>query len=386
MRADPEINWETGITMSTSIHRRRLLGAAAASALGGAAAQTAEPFRIGLIGNGNRSTAHVRAYLNLPEAKVVALSDLQSDKMAATNARLKANAATYTDWRELLKDKNVSVVVITTPNYLHHEMAIAALRAGKDVLLEKPIAINYQQAREIQREAARSGRAFAVGMQRRYWARDRHIQQLVDNGVIGPLRYITLSEYRGDWAPNAWQYTDPATGRKTNWRFLKQLAGSTELEFSVHGFSQVTQLVKAPLVRCVASGGVVHYQNRDMRDLCNGLIEFANGVRFNYSFCLFAKGTPGAMTIVGDKGTLRYFDDSPLLLDTPAAKGQTPPPLTGHIEEIPEVLMYREFFAAIRERRQPALNAELAIEAAKIAYAMEIATVEDRVVTYRDFA
>jgi predicted dehydrogenase len=363
--------------------RRQLLAGGAAAL---ASAQAASPAKIGIIGTGNRSTAHVKAYLNMPEIQVVAMSDLDSSKMQATNKRLGTNATTYTDWRELIKDKNVSIVVIAVPNYLHREMALAAMRAGKDVMLEKPIAVNEKEAQEIRREAERLGRVLGIGMQRRYWEADSHVQQLVDNGVIGTLRFIVMNEYRGDWSPTAWQYTDPATGKKTNWRFLKKLAGSTELEFSVHGFGQVTQLVRSPLSRCVASGGSVHYSGRDMRDVCNGLIDFENGVRFNYSFCLFSKGTPGSQVIIGDKGTLRRIDRGELVLDTPTKSNQKPPPLTGHSGEIPEVLLYREFLKAVAERRQPEVNAKVAIDAARIAYAMEIAITENRVVTGRDFA
>jgi predicted dehydrogenase len=154
----------------------------------------------------------------------------------------------------------------------------------------------------------------------------------------------------------------------------------------VHAFSQVTQLVKSPLVRCVASGGTVHYADHETRDVCEGLIDFANGARLAYTFCLFSQGTPGRTVIAGDKGTLRSGDDGRLMLDSARGRGQTPPPLTGHPEAPAEVLMYREFLAAIAEKREPALNAEAAIEAAKIAYAMEIAIAENRVVTAKDFA
>jgi predicted dehydrogenase len=367
-----------------NLTRREALSTAAVSAA--MAQNTGELRKIGLIGNGNRATAHVAAYLKMPEARVTAVSDVDPARMESFNVRLGGGAAKYIDWRELIRDKNVDIVAITTPNFLHPEMAIAALRAGKHVLLEKPIAITYRQARAIQTEARKSGRVLAVGMQRRYQPRDAHIQQLVDSGVIGHLRVINIAEYRGDWSPRGWHYTDPKTGRTANWRFLKSAAGSTELEFSVHAFSQVTQLVKSPLARCVASGGTVHYRDHETRDVCEGLIDFASGVRLAYTFCLFSPGTPGRTVLVGDKGTLRYGDDGQIVLDNAQRRGQTPPPLTGHAGELAEVSMYREFFAAVAERRESALNAEAAIEAAKIAYAMEIATTENRIVTAKDFA
>lgn len=355
--------------------------AVAATAL----SQSTPAAKVGLIGNGNRGTAHLAAYLKMPEIKVTALSDLDSTRMDGYNAKLGGGATKYVDWRELIRDKNVEIVVIATPNFLHPEMAIAALRAGKHVLLEKPIAINYQLARQIEAEARKSGKVFAVGMQRRYRNVDAHVQQLVDAGVIGQVRFINIAEYRGDWSPKGWHYKDPKSGRTANWRFLKSAAGSTELEFSVHAFSQVVQLVKSPLARCVASGATMFYKDHETRDVCEGLIDFANGVRLTYTFCLFAQGTPGRTVIAGDKGVLRYGEDGSLLLDTPGSKGKTPPPLTGHSGELAEVMMYRELLAAIREQRPSVLSATAAMDAAKLAWAMEIATVENRIVTAADF-
>ena len=349
-------------------------------------AAQATPKKIGLIGNGNRGTAHLAAYLKMPEAKVNALCDLDSARMAEYNKKLGGGATQYTDWRELIRDKNVDIVAIAVPNFLHAEMAIAALRAGKNVLLEKPIAIDYQLARQIQAEAKKSGKTLAIGMQRRYMKRDHHVQQIVDSGAIGQVRFVNIAEYRGDWSPKGWHYRDPKTGREANWRFLKSATGSTELEFSVHAFSQVAQMAKSKLARCVASGGNQFYQNHETRDVCQGLIDFENGIRFSYSFCLFAPGTPGSTVIVGDKGTIRYSTDGEILVDTGDKKGEAAPPHTGFNPELAEVQMYREFFAAIAEKRAPALSAELAIESAKLAYAMEISVVQNRVVTGRDFA
>ena len=362
--------------------RREAIQAAAAAPL---MAQTNKTVKIGLIGNGNRGTAHLAAYLKMPEANVTALSDVEPARMDGFNAKLGGMATKYVDWRELIKDRNVDVVAIAVPNYLHAEMAIAALRAGKHVLLEKPIAVNYRQARQIQAEAARSGRVLAIGMQRRYMRRDHHIQQIVDAGVLGKVQFLNIAEYRGDWSARGWQYTDPSSGKKTNWRFLKHAAGSTELEFSVHAFSQVTQIVKSPLARCVASGGTVVYPDRDTRDVCQGIVDFQNGSRFSYSFCLFAAGVLGSTVIVGDKGALRTTENG-ILLDFPGKRGQEPPPHTGFSPEPAEVQMYREFFAAIAERRPPALSAELAIEASKIAYAMDMAIEQNRIVSGKDFA
>src|SRR5690349_20069889 len=110
---------------------RRAMFAAAGTAL--LSAQADAPPKIGIIGCGNRSRAHLDAWKQLPQAKVAAISDIQTDKMATVNKALPEPAATYIDYRELIRDKNVGIVVIATPGYLHKEMALEALRAGKDL-------------------------------------------------------------------------------------------------------------------------------------------------------------------------------------------------------------------------------------------------------------
>ncbi|MBM3736554.1 MAG: Gfo/Idh/MocA family oxidoreductase [Acidobacteria bacterium] len=365
--------------MTIDQHTRRglLLGAGAAAAM----AQTA-PQGIGFIGLGNRSSKHLDALTKLPEARITALSDVESAKMTAANANLSTKAATYTDYRELLRDRNVGVVVIATPNHLHHEMALAALRAGKDVLLEKPIATNYQHAREIQREAEKQGRILGVGMQRAFRS-DAEIHDAVKRGDVGTVRLINAGEYRRDWFPGGWIYTDPKSGKSANWRFLKGAIGSSELEFSVHMYGTLTRIIDSKLVWLSATGADLVFKGRDIRDGSHTIAEFANGIRLAHTYGMFAPQTP-YIVILGDKGSLRR-DGAKLQLFGSDGKPRALPP-AAHAAGEDEVLMYRDFFEAVKTRRPPKVGAGLAIEAGKIAWGLEISITEKRAVTGRDFA
>jgi predicted dehydrogenase len=308
--------------------------------------------------------------------------------MGKINQELPSKAANYVDYRELIKDPNVSIVVVATPGYLHHEMALAALRAGKDLILEKPLALNYRDAMDVVREAEKSGRIVAVGMQRRYTDADELFQAALDKGMIGQVRMIIYSEFRGDWAPTTWRYPDPATGQSTIWRRLAKAAGSTELEFSIHAFAMVSNMVKSPLVRAAASGGVVHYKDgRDTRDVIAIAGDFANGARLDYTFNLFAQGVQESLTVIGDEATLqRAGSRSPLVR---IVGSHTPEEVKLDLKLPPgtaEVRMYREFFKNVRERRQSPISPRIALEPAKIAYASDISIKENRIVTARDFA
>jgi predicted dehydrogenase len=367
--------------------RRQVITAGIASLGAVALDAQQQPMKIGVIGLGNRGNqAHVRTLKQLSEAKITAICDIQPDRMQNVNEGLPSKAATYVDYRELIKDPDVGIVVVATPGYLHPEMAIAALRAGKDVMLEKPLALNYRDAIEVVREAEKSGRVVAVGMQRRYSDADAQFQAALDSGMIGPVRMIIYSEYRGDWNPGTWLYTDPATGQKTSWRRLAKTAGSTELEFSIHALAMVTNMVKSPLARLGATGGVVHYKDgRDTRDLFAILADFENGARLDYSFNLFAQGVSESLTVVGDKGTLQRSRKNELVATIDGK--QQPVTIDAHLPPgSAEARMYREFFKNVRDRKASVISPRAALEPAKIAYGADISIRENRLVTARDFA
>src|SRR5436190_12838443 len=131
-----------GSLLAMNFSRRQAITAGIAS-FGAAALDAQEQaMKIGVIGLGNRgNNAHVHTLKQLSEAKITAICDIQPDLMKQINDGLPSKAATYVDYRELIKDPNVGIVVVATPGYLHREMALAALRAGKDLMLEKPLAL-----------------------------------------------------------------------------------------------------------------------------------------------------------------------------------------------------------------------------------------------------
>lgn len=251
--------------------------------------------------------------------------------------------------------------------------------------MEKPMATSYADALDLIREAGRSGRIVAVGMQRWYNRSDVEMRRVVESGRMGPVRLINYQEYRGDWYPGTWKYTDPATGKKISWRLLNKTAGSSELEFSIHAFATVASLVKSPLARLTASGGVVHYNDRETRDISPLIADFESGARLNYSFSCFALGGGTSCTELCDKGALRR-DGGQLLL---AEGGGKFAPLQGGSDaagERAEAQMYREFLQDVRERKPSPLRPEVALEPSKIAYAAQMSIAEGRTVTAKDFS
>ena len=115
--------------------------------------------RVGLIGAGGVARTHLKAYEGIPDAQVVALSDTDRRRCREVGSTSGTDKQ-FPDYKELLRDKSVDLVDICLPPYLHHPMAIDALREGKDVILEKPIALNLQEADELIETAHKEKRIF----------------------------------------------------------------------------------------------------------------------------------------------------------------------------------------------------------------------------------
>jgi predicted dehydrogenase len=362
--------------------RRNFTATLASAAYSLNAAQDSATPRLGFIGLGARSKAHFAAFKELSQAHVVALCDIQSARIEETNAGLPSKAVGYTDYRELLHDKNVDAVVIATPNYLHYQMAMDTLAARKDLLLEKPMGIDYQQAKAIQEEAARSGRVLMIGIQRLYGS-DGILIAMIQRGDIGQVKVINASEYRGDWNPRTTSYTDPANSKTAIWRVMKKAVGSSELEFSVHLYAAVCKIVGSPLVRLTATGGDFYYPNRETRDASSTIVEFANGIRLSHNYVMFSP-CPTVIDIFGNRGSLSRVNGK-ITVYAEDGKLKDVPPIPEKSESEAMVEMYRDFFRCVQTHRTPLASPELAMQASKIAFGLDMSILQNRTISANDF-
>ncbi|MGQ9525769.1 MAG: Gfo/Idh/MocA family protein [Armatimonadota bacterium] len=125
-----------------------------------------------------------------PGVKVVAVCDVDRKHLDEAAAAFGPECAKYTDFRELLARKDIDAVVIGTPDHWHAIIAIAAMKAGKDVYCEKPLTLTVSEGRRIVDVARRTGAVFQVGSQQRSDARFRLACELVRNGRIGRVKRV----------------------------------------------------------------------------------------------------------------------------------------------------------------------------------------------------
>jgi predicted dehydrogenase len=143
---------------------------------------------IGVIGYGYWGPNLVRNFSEVSGARVVAVSDMRSDRLAHVHRRYPAIRAT-TDYRELLTDSSIDAVVIATPVSTHFDLAMQALQAGKHVLVEKPMTTNVEQAERLLDFAARQQRLLMVDHTFVFTGAVRKIKELVNTDQLGRLYY-----------------------------------------------------------------------------------------------------------------------------------------------------------------------------------------------------
>src|SRR5438067_9052242 len=185
-----------------------LLGSAAAAAASGQASR--QIVGTGMIGVGNRGSYLLRGVLEQPNAKVMALCDIKPDRLdKAATAAARDNPATYSDYRKILDRKDITAVFIATPPYLHSEMAVAALKAGKNVYCEKPIGVTPAQVRAVVEAARASKSVFTAGQQMRSAKVYQQAIGKIRDGVIGDVIMVKAQRHAaadinhngssGDW-------------------------------------------------------------------------------------------------------------------------------------------------------------------------------------------
>jgi predicted dehydrogenase len=143
---------------------------------------------VGVIGYGYWGPNLVRNFCETPDCRVVAVSDLSSDRLARARARY-PTIDPVLDYRDLLQDSRVDLVAIATPVCTHYDLAMQALRMGKHVLIEKPMTGDVEQAQRLVEEAARRKLMLAVDHTFVFTGAVRKMRELITKGDLGDLYY-----------------------------------------------------------------------------------------------------------------------------------------------------------------------------------------------------
>jgi predicted dehydrogenase len=323
------------------------------------AAPPSDRIRVGMIGVGGFGFGtNLPDFMKNPDVEIAAICDVFEPNLERAVALAGGKAARFRDYRQLLDDRSIDAVVITTPEHWHAIQAIDACDAGKDVYVEKPCAHHISDGRAIVDAARRNKRIVQVGTQQRSGAHFQRAVKYVQEGRIGEIHYATCWHHSplsnpvvpvkgGPPAGLEWDlWLGPApklpyeevwsVGRRASWDFW----GGNLTEWGSHLADIVLWAMKvlAPQ-RVAALGGQFHRKFGDLPDTLQVTVSYPNFL-FHYSILHHnsygLNGDPGAarfgsygIQFHGTKGTL-FIDRSGFRITpqtTRREEANQPPPL-----------------------------------------------------------
>ena len=276
-----------------------------------------------MIGTGNRGSFLLKGVLEQPNARVQALCDIKPDRLdKAATAAARDNPQTYADWRKVLERKDVEAVFIATPPYLHSEMAIAALKAGKHVYCEKPIGITPSQVSALVTAAHNSKKVFVPGQQLRSLASLKTAVGKIHDGAIGEVMMIKARRHAPEDLPH--------DGTSGDWYFDVSKSGGYVIEQSVHNLDLCNWVIGAHPLRAAGFGATLRYKNdppgRTIFDCGSITYDYPKGIKMSFTQNVFhPRGLPSGgqyIYVFGTKGAVDLMSPEATLY--PMEKGGSP--------------------------------------------------------------
>lgn len=253
--------------------------------------------RLAIIGLGDMGSAHAEGFDHIEGCRVTWVCDPNLSNRERALGLLRNNKPQICDdFRDLLDKDDVDAVVISVPNYLHHEVAVPFLDKGMPVFLEKPIAPTLDQCDSIMRAAQRTGAILQIGLVYRYSKIYNRMAQEVQSGKFGQVTMMWCKEFRDEFPPADWFYDE-------------QKSGGALVEKDCHHFDIFNWMIGSRPVRVFASGGQHVFQNGKPALIKNSythyppkiidnstivdhawvIIDYENGSKANLGLCMYLK-------------------------------------------------------------------------------------------------
>jgi len=323
------------------------------------------PVRVALIGTGGIAGAHLDAYSRVKEAEVVAVCDIVPEKAEAAAKRWNV-PKWFTDYRKVIQLPEVEAVDICTPHAVHAPVALAALKAGKHVLVEKPMTSNLKDAAKLVRAAKESGKVLFCGIKSRWAPSTQQVKRFIESGALGEIYFAEIVATRRRDIPG-WGST-----------FIQKetAGGGVVLDLGVYLVDTLLYLLgfPKPLTCSAIVGGfignqpeaVVHggwWWNPDefeVDDFGAAFLRFENGTAAVIKVCWAAHiDSLGTSFLLGTKGGLKLTNPPEWFFDHAGYMAQTKLPQAGDSDGFVQEVQF--FVEAIRNGTPPPVRPEEAL-------------------------
>ena len=322
--------------------------------------------RIGFVGLGWPGEQHAKAAMALPDTTVAAACDLQPERLQTFAGRFSPRKV-YPDYDQMLADPEVDAVIISLPNFLHYSATLAALRAGKHVLCEKPPTLTVAEIRHIREEVRASGLTYFFGRQSRFSSRMLAAKKLVEEGRLGHVYFAKAERVRSRGIP-AWG---------GGWFLEKSRSGGgAMIDIGVHALDAAWYLLGCPKPLLFPPRSVLDLSTWSQRefamtwttpDLLSSFegdavmhleVAWAANVTDVVPVSTWAGHELENTTLYGSKGTLRY---EPATLFTIEGTARKEEPFNEEAETNPFETQLLDFAWAVKTGKAPANGIDQAV-------------------------
>jgi predicted dehydrogenase len=320
----------------------------------------------------NVGLSHVQAYQQLPDAELVALCDISEPWLRHCQQAYRVPEI-YTDYRQMLAQASAEAVSVCLPVHLHLPVTLDCLAAGRHVLVEKPIAANAAEARQMAAAAQAAERVLMISQNQRFGPEARFLKRFVESGGLGHI-YFARAVWRRPLGMLPTALQDRATGAyDRNWFNEAAKGGGVGRDLGAHIIDFALWIMGHPPVADVTGRAYAHFGTAlaqqhgtrfDVDDHTVGFVRFANGasLQIETSFGQHTDqevllnefyGTRGGA--VRDGGSLRLFGEMNGAYTTTTPRLAEPPDST-----------QAHFVTCIRGGRSPSVTAEQGVQLMEI--------------------
>jgi len=259
-----------------------------------------------IIGTGTIGQEHMRVATLLGRAQIHGIYDTQKHSMDIAEANFSRYSEKpllrYQDLDSACNDPAVDALFICTPNHTHFEILQTAIKSGKAIFLEKPMATDLQDAAATEAMARAYSSFIQIGLQYRYKAQYvEAFHEALSRASLGEIKTISLSEYR-----------PPFLDKVEQWNKFNANSGGTLVEKCCHYFDLINLLAQSQPTKVYASGGqavnFIDFERdgnaSDIDDHAFVVIDYANGTRANFTLNMFCHDFSEELVVSGDRGRL----------------------------------------------------------------------------------
>ena len=270
--------------------------------------------KLGIVGTGNISSRHLDEFQKIKNVKIEAVCDTNEQNLNKFLNKYKLNKIRgYSTLEEMLeKEKNFDGISNTTPDKFHKETTLKILEKGYNIFCEKPLAENYQDAREMVQAALRSNKINMVNFTYRESSAYQKLVKIVKSGEIGVPRHVSACYYQSWLASNKWG--DWRNDDKWLWRLSTKHGSNGALgdtgvhifDFTVNAVGDIKKIF-ADLKTYYDKGDKIKNYVLDANDGFNSLVRFENGAIGTITNTRYATGHANSLIleVFGTKGGLK---------------------------------------------------------------------------------